>query len=148
MKSDERPMATPIQLTSTATAVATSTTRFPNGCGAADHRAHRCKKSTARPLSHCASTLRKVGRFGIPALSISMKAGPRSLGVQTNCGAADGNLVDQEIVILGGGPAGLTAAYQLAKEGIRTTVVEKDDVVGGISRTVNYKGFRFDIGGH
>jgi protoporphyrinogen oxidase len=53
-----------------------------------------------------------------------------------------------DLVILGGGPAGLTAAYQLSKAGTRTTVVEKDDVVGGISRTVSYRGFRFDIGGH
>ncbi len=56
--------------------------------------------------------------------------------------------MNQDIVIIGGGPAGLTAAYQLSKEGCRTTVLEKDDVVGGISRTVNYRGFRFDIGGH
>ena len=56
--------------------------------------------------------------------------------------------MNQEIVIIGGGPAGLTAAYQLSKEGTRTTVIEKDDVVGGISRTVNHRGYRFDIGGH
>lgn len=56
--------------------------------------------------------------------------------------------MNQEVIIIGGGPAGLTAAYQLSKEGTRTTVIEKDDVVGGISRTVNYRGFRFDIGGH
>jgi protoporphyrinogen oxidase len=53
-----------------------------------------------------------------------------------------------DVIILGAGPAGLTAAYQLSKDGIRTTVVEKDEVVGGISRTVHYHGFRFDIGGH
>ena len=54
-----------------------------------------------------------------------------------------------EVFIIGAGPAGLTAAYLLTKEGISTTVIEKDPVyVGGISRTVNYKGFLFDIGGH
>jgi protoporphyrinogen oxidase len=52
------------------------------------------------------------------------------------------------IVVCGAGPAGLTAAYLLAKEGYGVTVLESDEVVGGISRTAQYKGFRFDIGGH
>ncbi|HET7458845.1 MAG TPA: FAD-dependent oxidoreductase, partial [Gemmatimonadaceae bacterium] len=52
------------------------------------------------------------------------------------------------VVIIGAGPAGLTAAYQLAKQGTRVTVLEADDVVGGISQTAQYKGYRFDIGGH
>ena len=53
------------------------------------------------------------------------------------------------VVIAGAGPAGLTAAYQLGKMGVsRVTVLEADDIVGGISRTAQYKGFRFDIGGH
>jgi protoporphyrinogen oxidase len=50
---------------------------------------------------------------------------------------------------VGAGPAGLTAAYQLSKHTrARITVLEGDDIVGGISRTAQYKGFRFDIGGH
>jgi protoporphyrinogen oxidase len=53
-----------------------------------------------------------------------------------------------DVVIIGGGPAGLTAAYQLAKAGRRAVVLEKDHIVGGISRTATYKGYRFDIGGH
>jgi protoporphyrinogen oxidase len=53
-----------------------------------------------------------------------------------------------QVVIIGAGPGGLTAAYLLAKQGVSVTVLEGDDVVGGISRTVQYKGFRFDIGGH
>ena len=53
-----------------------------------------------------------------------------------------------KVVIIGAGPAGLTAAYQLCKSGIRSLILEKDRVVGGISRTVNYKGYHFDIGGH
>ncbi|HLI24996.1 MAG TPA: FAD-dependent oxidoreductase, partial [Acidimicrobiales bacterium] len=53
-----------------------------------------------------------------------------------------------DVVIIGAGPAGLTAAYQLAKEGRRATVLEADSVVGGISRTVQRDGWRFDIGGH
>ena len=52
------------------------------------------------------------------------------------------------IVVVGAGPAGLTAAYQLAKLGHPVTVLEADDIVGGISRTAQYKGYRFDIGGH
>ena len=53
-----------------------------------------------------------------------------------------------DVVIIGAGPAGLTAAYQLAKAGRRSTVLESDNVVGGISRTVEREGWRFDIGGH
>src|ERR1700755_3328921 len=52
-------------------------------------------------------------------------------------------------IIVGAGPAGLTAAYELAKQKQSIVVLEADpDYVGGISRTVNYKGFHFDIGGH
>ncbi|WP_013334391.1 NAD(P)/FAD-dependent oxidoreductase [Gloeothece verrucosa] len=51
-------------------------------------------------------------------------------------------------VVIGGGPAGLTAAYQLAKHGLKSVVLEKADKVGGIARTETYKGYRFDIGGH
>ncbi|MGB7126196.1 MAG: NAD(P)/FAD-dependent oxidoreductase [Methylovirgula sp.] len=54
-----------------------------------------------------------------------------------------------DAVIVGAGPAGLTTAYSLAKAGRSVLVVEQDPrYVGGISRTVNYKGFLFDIGGH
>ncbi|MEC4986620.1 MAG: NAD(P)/FAD-dependent oxidoreductase [Oscillatoria sp. PMC 1068.18] len=51
-------------------------------------------------------------------------------------------------VILGAGPAGLTAAYELIKNDLKPIVVEKANQVGGISRTEVYKGYRFDIGGH
>ncbi|MFS0737934.1 NAD(P)/FAD-dependent oxidoreductase [Sphingomonas sp. 1P06PA] len=54
-----------------------------------------------------------------------------------------------DVAIVGAGPAGLTAAYLLTKAGYSVTVIEKDPVyVGGISRTVEHQGFRFDIGGH
>ncbi len=54
-----------------------------------------------------------------------------------------------ETIIAGGGPAGLTAAYELSKHGRSCLVLEADPhLVGGISRTDQYKGYRFDIGGH
>ena len=53
------------------------------------------------------------------------------------------------VAIIGAGPAGLTAAYLLAKSNAAVTVLEADPTyVGGISRTARYKGFHFDIGGH
>lgn len=54
------------------------------------------------------------------------------------------------VVIAGGGPAGLTAAYELATRAanVHPIVYEASDMLGGISRTVNYKGNRMDIGGH
>jgi protoporphyrinogen oxidase len=52
------------------------------------------------------------------------------------------------VVIIGAGPAGLTAAYVLSRAGRKSIVLEKDRMVGGIARTVNYKGFYFDVGGH
>jgi len=59
----------------------------------------------------------------------------------------ENNAVD--VAIIGAGPAGLTAAYLLSKKGYSVSVIEKDPhYVGGISRTVEYEGFRFDIGGH
>jgi protoporphyrinogen oxidase len=53
-----------------------------------------------------------------------------------------------DVVVIGAGPAGLTAAYKLGERGHTCTVFEADDVVGGISRTVERDGWRFDIGGH
>ncbi|MDH5744558.1 MAG: NAD(P)/FAD-dependent oxidoreductase [Candidatus Aminicenantes bacterium] len=52
------------------------------------------------------------------------------------------------IIIAGAGPAGLTAAYEACKKGMSPVVFEKDREVGGISKTVNYKDYLFDIGGH
>lgn len=52
-------------------------------------------------------------------------------------------------VIIGAGPAGLTAAYELlTKTDIRPIILEEEDFIGGISRTVRYNGNRMDIGGH
>jgi protoporphyrinogen oxidase len=55
----------------------------------------------------------------------------------------------KQVVILGAGPAGLTAAYELMLHGIPATIFEKDPhYVGGIARTVEFQGNRIDIGGH
>jgi protoporphyrinogen oxidase len=61
---------------------------------------------------------------------------------------ADQSVENQRCVIIGAGPAGLTAAHELLELGKSAIVLEADHQVGGISRTVEYKGFRFDIGGH
>ncbi len=51
-------------------------------------------------------------------------------------------------IIIGSGVAGLTAGYVLARNGRNVTVFEAENFLGGASRTVEYKGFRFDLGGH
>ena len=54
-----------------------------------------------------------------------------------------------DVVIMGAGPAGLSAAYELVQAGSTVIVVEKSsDYVGGLARTMQFKGFRFDIGAH
>jgi len=52
------------------------------------------------------------------------------------------------LVIIGAGPAGLSAAYEATRHGRTPVVLEKSRLVGGIARTETYKGFRFDMGGH
>jgi protoporphyrinogen oxidase len=54
----------------------------------------------------------------------------------------------KRVVIIGAGPAGLTAAYELTRHNIQPIVLEKLDKVGGISRTENKGGYHFDMGGH
>ena len=54
----------------------------------------------------------------------------------------------KRVVVIGAGPAGLTAAFELSKAGVPSVVLEKDSIVGGISRTVKYRDYHFDIGGH
>src|SRR6266508_2325154 len=57
-------------------------------------------------------------------------------------------LAEKQVVIIGAGPAGLTAAYELAKLNLHQIVLEKGERVGGLARTEDYKGFFFDMGGH
>jgi protoporphyrinogen oxidase len=61
----------------------------------------------------------------------------------------DGGTETRPFVVIGGGPAGLTAGYLLAKAGKRVIVLEAEDQVGGIAKTVvDPDGYRFDLGGH
>ena len=53
-----------------------------------------------------------------------------------------------ELIVIGAGPAGLSAAYEAARNGLAPLVLEQSMQVGGISRTETHKGYRFDVGGH
>ncbi len=55
---------------------------------------------------------------------------------------------ETRVLVIGAGPAGLTAAYELTRFNVRPAVLEKSASVGGLARTESYKGFRFDLGGH
>lgn len=57
-------------------------------------------------------------------------------------------MVRQPVVIMGAGPAGLCAGYELSKNGVQSLIFEKGAIVGGLARTETYRGFRFDVGGH
>ena len=54
----------------------------------------------------------------------------------------------QHVVILGAGPAGLAVAHELSANGVRATVLERNDFVGGLCNTVEVDGYKFDLGGH
>ena len=52
-----------------------------------------------------------------------------------------GERSEEQVIIIGGGPTGLTAAHELCGAGFTPVVLEKDEVVGGLSRTINYQGY-------
>lgn len=54
----------------------------------------------------------------------------------------------KKVIILGAGPAGLAAGLELVKNGYFVQIVERDNFIGGIAKTIEYKGYRFDVGGH
>jgi protoporphyrinogen oxidase len=85
-------------------------------------------------------------RFGFP---VSQAARPGSVVAKGLSIMVSTDLKSQSpVVIIGAGPAGLTAAYELSKHAVPALVLEADTQVGGIARTVNYKDYLFDIGGH
>ncbi|WP_263350332.1 NAD(P)/FAD-dependent oxidoreductase [Acidicapsa acidisoli] len=64
-------------------------------------------------------------------------------------GLISNDVIKQRAIIIGAGPAGLTAALELLRRtGVQPVVLEATDAIGGISRTIQYKGNRMDIGGH
>jgi protoporphyrinogen oxidase len=72
-----------------------------------------------------------------------------NVSVQNFSGSHQPRETKVDVAIIGAGPAGLTAGYLLTKQGLSVAIIEKDKTyVGGISRTVEHQGYRFDIGGH
>lgn len=78
-------------------------------------------------------------------LTVTQKDGVRAAAESSQVA---GDHLESEFVVIGGGPAGLTAAYQLSQRGKHPLVLEQSHTTGGISRTENYRGFHFDMGGH
>ena len=54
----------------------------------------------------------------------------------------------KQVIIVGAGPSGLTAAYELQKKGYKVYILEKESEIGGLCKTIEKNGFRIDTGGH
>src|SRR3990172_5338793 len=54
----------------------------------------------------------------------------------------------KRVIVLGGGSCGLSTAWGLSQQDYQVTIIEKEELVGGLCQTINYQGFRFDLGGH
>jgi protoporphyrinogen oxidase len=68
--------------------------------------------------------------------------------LESNASSNGNGAVRRPHIVIGGGPAGLTAAYYLAKRGEPVLVLEAEDQLGGLAKTVEIDGYRFDLGGH
>ena len=90
-----------------------------------------------------------VGLHVVHHLS-AVAASPLALWVYLQHGARARTMSnrDHDALVLGGGPAGLTAGYLFAKSGVAAAVVEAQGQVGGLAQTVEIDGYRFDLGGH
>ncbi len=89
------------------------------------------------------------GANGVESPSVTGGAtSDASLAADLRARAAAKERTHGETLVLGGGPAGLTAGYLLARASQPVRVLEADDQVGGLARTVERDGFRFDLGGH
>ena len=58
------------------------------------------------------------------------------------------NKESKKAVVVGAGPSGVSAAYELSKQNIETQIIEKNNMVGGLARTMSFKNLRFDVGPH
>src|SRR3954451_18155967 len=74
--------------------------------------------------------------------------GMASVDFELPASSSGGEDPQKPIVVLGGGPAGLTAGYLLAQQGVPVIVFEAEDQVGGLAKTEGRDGYRFDLGGH
>jgi protoporphyrinogen oxidase/predicted dehydrogenase len=83
---------------------------------------------------------------GLPDLEAALQLPGQQPERGTEVDRGDGESIGT--AILGGGPAGLTAAYVLGRRGRPATVFEADGTVGGIAKTIEFNGYRFDLGGH
>src|SRR5512143_609049 len=73
---------------------------------------------------------------------------PRKDGGRDSRYMSEADADRKPVAVIGAGPAGLFAAYELSRSRMPVVVLEKDGLPGGIARTIEHRGFRFDIGGH
>jgi protoporphyrinogen oxidase len=81
-------------------------------------------------------------------MALGKVRGMASVDFELPASSSGGEDPQKPIVVLGGGPAGLTAGYLLAQQGVPVIVFEAEDQVGGIAKTEVRDGYRFDLGGH
>ena len=105
----------------------------------------RLKRIKAVPIRY-----RRATRIGVRGVIYEKKTNERSNDPkpQPPANLARPDMAEKPTVILGGGPAGLTAGYLLSKKGLPVIVLEAEDQVGGIAKTAVRDGYRFDLGGH